>query len=311
MAFYLSDVLYRVLPVFHEVFEDALQAVYGADAPELPPVLGFGSWVGGDMDGNPNVGAATIAATLSGQRALVLANYRRDLAKLGEVLSQSQGRVPVSAELLRRSDEYARRLPLAAGKLKARHADMPYRRFCALVSARLAATAQDKREGYLDAEQFLADLRLVEASLAANCGEHAGGFAVRRLRRRAQAFGFHLATLDLRQESSQHDLALAELLAEAQGPALAWEQRAQRLRERIAAGAPEPVRTAGAHLQGVLDVFRTVAESLPRYGHRELGVVLPLVPHPSSLPGRRLCHPAGAPHAVAHYGGPAPAAAAA
>jgi phosphoenolpyruvate carboxylase len=270
VAFYLSDVLYRVLPVFHEVFEDALQAVYGDEAPVLPPVLGFGSWVGGDMDGNPNVGAATIDATLSGQRALVLANYRRDLARLGELLSQSSGRVGVSAAVLRRSEEYARRFPKAAEKIKARHADMPYRRFCALVSARLAATAQDKREGYADADEFLSDLRLVEASLQAHRGEHAGGFAVRRLRRRAQAFGFHLATLDLRQESTQHDLALAALLDDPEWPSRAWPERAGRLRELIAGTDAAKVPDAAA-AASVLDVFRTVADALPRYGARAFG----------------------------------------
>ena len=289
VAFYLSDVLYRVLPVFHEVFEDALQKVYGNQippirgqsaftfgedkrtlTPDCPPVLGFGSWVGGDMDGNPNVGAATISATLAGQRALVLQNYRRDLARLGEVLSQSSGRVKVSPELLRRTDDYARRLPKAAEKLKARHADMPYRRFTALVSARLAATAQDKREGYGDAAEFVADLRLAEASLAANRGEHAGGFAVRRLRRRAEAFGFHLATLDLRQESTRHDAALAALLGDAGWPARAWPERADRLRDLIS-GA-EPVAAPQApEAAPVLEVFRTVATALPLYGARAFG----------------------------------------
>jgi len=270
VAFYLSDVLYRVLPVFHEAFEDALHSVYGDAAPELPPVLGFGSWVGGDMDGNPNVGAATIDATLSSQRAMVLANYRGDLARLGELLSQSSGRVDVAPELARRSDEYARRFPRAADKIKARHADMPYRRFCALVSARLGATAQDKREGYPDADELLADLNLLEASLQDHRGEHAGVFAVRRLRRRAQAFGFHLATLDLRQESTQHDLALAAVLADEDWPSRPWPERADRLRGLIA-GSVTPVEPDATEAVSVLDVFRTVADSLPRYGARAFG----------------------------------------
>jgi phosphoenolpyruvate carboxylase len=284
VAFYLSDVLYRVLPVFHEAFEQALHKVYGEALPPLPPVLGFGSWVGGDMDGNPNVGAATIAATLSGQRAMVLANYRRDLARLGELLSQSVGRVSIAPELLRRSDEYARRMPDAAGSLKARHADMPYRRFAVLVSARLELTAQDKREGYADVEQFLGDLRLIENSLRDNGGEHAGGFAARRLRRRAEAFGFHLATLDLRQESTQHDLALAELLGDAEWGERNWEDRAARLRQRLGEGGEVGLKalssvgvtsgvagTPSGTASNVLDVFRTVAESLPRYGPRAFG----------------------------------------
>lgn len=268
VAFYLSDVLYRVLPVFHEVFQDALERA-GLSTVELPPVLGFGSWVGGDMDGNPNVGADTIAATLAGQRAQVLANYRRDLAHLGDVLSQGLGRVQVAPELLARCDRYAAQLPKAAARLKPRHADMPYRRFTALAAARLAATAADKPGAYRDAAEFLDDLRLVERSLAEHKGEHAGGFAVRRLRRRAEAFGFHLATLDLRQESSQHDAALAALLDDEQWPGRPWRERAARLRDLL--GTPAVAAPDADAAGRVLAVFRTVADALPRYGPRAIG----------------------------------------
>ena len=92
VGFYLSEVLYRVLPVFYELFEDALRSTWGEATP-TPGVLGFGTWVGGDMDGNPNVGADTIAATLAGQRGLVLAAYRKEVVGLGELLCQSTTRV--------------------------------------------------------------------------------------------------------------------------------------------------------------------------------------------------------------------------
>lgn len=273
VAYYLSDVLYRVLPVFHEVFEDALRSVYGSAPGELPPLLGFGSWVGGDMDGNPNVGADTIAATLAGQRALVLGNYRRELAKLADVLSQTEGRVGIAPALRTRADDYAHRFPGAAEAIKARHADMPYRRFLTLLAARIEATAEDAPGAYADAGEFLADLRLVEASLASHRGEHAGGFAVRRLLRRVQAFGFHLAALDLRQESSQHDAALAALLGDDEFPARPWADRAQRLRDLVAGTDPAPSPGA-ADAERVLAVFRTVADALPRYGARAIGAYI-------------------------------------
>ena len=104
------------------------------DAPALPPVLGFGTWVGGDMDGNPNVGADTIAHTLAGQRAQVLAAYRRDLRQLADLLTQSLTRVRVSGAVLARIEEYRALLPKAAARLKPRHADMPYRTLLTLVS---------------------------------------------------------------------------------------------------------------------------------------------------------------------------------
>ena len=69
VSYYLGHVLYLILPVFHELLADAVLTVYGQPLPALPPLLRFGSWVGGDMDGNPFVGADTIAASLAAQRA--------------------------------------------------------------------------------------------------------------------------------------------------------------------------------------------------------------------------------------------------
>jgi phosphoenolpyruvate carboxylase len=242
VGFYLSDVLYRVLPVFYEVFEDALAESHGGGM-LLPAVLRFGTWVGGDMDGNPNVGAATIEATLRAQRALVLAAYRKDLARLSAVLSQSTSRIGVDAAVLARIESYRGAFPQAAAKLRARNADMPYRQLIALMSARLLAAQRDDPEGYADAGGLLADLDCIGASLAAHQGEHAGAFAVRRLRRRVEAFGFHLATLDLRQDSATHQRALDALARDAED----------------------------ADAQPVLDVFRTVAAMRPRLGDAAFG----------------------------------------
>src|SRR5690606_13211851 len=127
------------LPVLAEQVHEQYRDAFGQE-PAVADFLRFGSWVGGDMDGNPNVGAATIAATLATQRALVLGNYRRELAKLARMLSQSDRRVGFAPALLARCEDYARRFPDAAAELKARHADMPYRRYATLVAARLEAT---------------------------------------------------------------------------------------------------------------------------------------------------------------------------
>ncbi|HKN78422.1 MAG TPA: phosphoenolpyruvate carboxylase, partial [Lysobacter sp.] len=267
VGYYLSDVLYRVLPVFYEVFEDALHDTYG-DAP-VPDVLGFGSWVGGDMDGNPNVGAETITAALAGQRALVLAAYRRDLLALGEALSQSLTRVGVSDALLARIGFYLERMPKAAAKLRPRHADMPYRKLLTFIYERLWATLHDEPEAYGDAAEFAADIALIEDSLRTHRGEHAGGFAVRRLRRRVACFGFHLASLDLRQDSATHDAAIAALLEDADWPGRSVEARTQRLHRLL---RDEEVTSQGnATSQSTLEVFRAVAALRPRYGERAFG----------------------------------------
>lgn len=270
VGFYLSEVLYRVLPVFYEMFEEALREAYG-DAAPLPDVLGFGTWVGGDMDGNPNVGADTISATLAGQRQLVLKAYRRDLSTLGELLSQSVSRVAVSDEVLARIEEYRYLLPKAAAALKARHSDMPYRNLLSLMSARLQATAEESVHGYPDAAAFLADIATIENSLNAHQGGRAGGFAVRRLRRRAECFGFHLASLDLRQDSGTHDAALAAVLAEPEWENRSVEQRVERLHALLASAVPHAPRGTEGVAQSTLDVFRAVARLRPRYGARAFG----------------------------------------
>jgi phosphoenolpyruvate carboxylase len=277
VGFYLSEVLYRVLPAFHEAFERALRTHFGGDgAPgdvtgDVPgDVLGFGSWVGGDMDGNPNVGADTIAATLAGQRAMVLDAYRRDLEALAELLSQSTSRVAVSADVQGRIDGYGEWLPGAGEQLHPRHADMPYRNLATLMAARLRATLADEPGAYPDAATFEADLACIADSLRAHRGEHAGMFAVRRLQRRARCFGFHLASLDLRQDSAVHDAALAVLLGDPGWDSRPAGDRALRLHALLEGGAVPDAPDEDV-ARNTLEVFRTVARLRPRYGERVFG----------------------------------------
>jgi len=272
VGYFLVDVLYAELPSFHAAFQAALEHA-GFDTP-LGAVLSFGTWVGGDMDGNPNVGAATIEATLAAQRRLVVGAYRRELRDLGRLLTQSLSEIGVSGEVLARVDEYRRRLPKAARKLKARYDDMPYRQLLSLISARLAATAEGRAEGYAHAREFHADIGLIEASLHAHLGEHAGGNAVRRLLQRIEAFGLHLATLDLRQESAAHDAALALLLDDA-----AWtQQSALERRRRLAAllDAGVAARRVG---HPVLEVFRVLRDAQRRYGEAAFGPYIVSMSH--------------------------------
>ena len=278
IGFYLGNVLYRALPVYYEAFADAIEHAYG-DAPgyerfELPPMLRFGTWVGGDMDGNPNVGADTILAALSAQRAQVLANYRADLRALGEILTQSRGRVRVDDAIEARIVEYTALLPASAAKLSPRLGDMPYRQLLDLIRARLAATLAGEAHGYTDAEGLLADLQAIDASLVRHRGEHAGRFALQRVLWRLRTFGFHLATLDLRQDSGTHDVAIGALLDDG-----AWSTRAPA--ERIAplhaliegharhAHVQHAIDAAGA--QPTLAVMRTVREARATFGAHAFG----------------------------------------
>lgn len=274
VLFYLTDVLYRVLPPFYEALEAALVAVWGEEARALvpPTLLRFASWVGGDMDGNPNVGAATIVESLMRHRELALAAYRRELADLARDLSQSSSRVEVDVAIFTRIDDLVSRFPAAFAAVPGRHRDMPYRVLLRLMIARLEATAADHPEGYGGPDELAGDLRQIAASLAAHRGGEAGLFAVRRAIRRVETFGFHLLTLDVRQDARVHRSVLSYLLGDPGWSSKSAEERAGRLREMLAAGEGAPIAAAGnAEAEATLAVFSAIAECRRRFGARSIG----------------------------------------
>ncbi|MFT4047711.1 MAG: phosphoenolpyruvate carboxylase [Solimonas sp.] len=272
VGFYLGGPIYLVVPIFYELLEDALREVYGIEA-ELPRLLRFASWVGGDMDGNPNVGADTIATTLRGQREMILDRYSGEVAELASLLSQTARRVTISEALAARLDDYRERLPKVAAAIRPRHADMPYRVFLTLMRARLRATQRDDTDGYIDADEFIADIRLIADSLRAHKGVHAGWFAVRRLLWRAKTFGFHLARLDVRQDSRVHARAIAALLGdEAWAQRVAGEQadilRPYAGRDAVFAASKDAVA------QRARAVFAQLADAQERYGSGSTGLYI-------------------------------------
>ncbi len=272
VGYYLAHMLYRVVPVYYEAFADAVEAVYGRRI-HLPQVLRFGTWVGGDMDGNPNVNADTVRAALDAQRAQAIERYRADLRALSNLLTQSLGRVQVDPAVIARTEEYVALLPQAAKKLRPRLADMPYRRLLDLMKARLALTAQGDGRGYAGARGFIDDLELIDASLRAHRGEHAGCFALQRVLWRARTFGFHLAALDLRQDSAVHDIALSQLLGDADWASRDAAERTTRLRELLAAPPVAPDAPAQV-LASTLDVFRAVLELRRTHGVDAIGLYI-------------------------------------
>jgi phosphoenolpyruvate carboxylase len=273
VGFYLAHPVYRIAPALYDALADALQHVYGVAAP-LPRLLQFATWVGGDMDGNPSVGAATIAGTLAAQRTAVLERYGEDVAALARLLSQTESRVAVSAALAQRLADYRERLPVVAAQIRPRHADMPYRSLLTLIGARLQATrGDDPQQAYRSADDLLHDLRLIADSLAAHRGLHAGAYAVQRLIWRVRTFGFHLARLDVRQDARVHDDVLALLLDDAQWPARPADERAERLRP--IAGGQAPLGGSNAPETAALrDVFATLADAHRRYGARAIGLYI-------------------------------------
>ena len=272
VLFYLIDILYRVVPLFYEELEAALAAAYSTPVEQLdvPNILRFGSWVGGDMDGNADVHGKTIRETLHRHRQVIVSSYFTECGELAESLSQSANRVGVSTALSARIDAYGAVLPGAQALAPARHDRMPYRIFFGQVSERLKATYEGRPNAYQDPEELLSDIGLAADSLLENRGRHAGYFLVRRLQRRVRTFGFHLATLDVIQHARAHNEIIAQGLGESGWPQLSANQRLEHLRDLLVRdqGPTNPFDAAGRRC---LWVFEAIAQTRHKYGGQAIG----------------------------------------
>ncbi len=280
VMFFMTDVLYRMIPPFYESFENALNTVYGGAGLRMraPTLLRFATWIGGDMDGDPAVTAKSIRETLGRQRQLVLNLYYNDCLDLAKHLSQSEGRIGVDPQIKQRSAHYAGHFPQAAHSVPARHRRMPYRVFLRLVAARLQATYNDAAYPYESPEEFIADIELVAASLRANLGHHAGLFVVKRLLRRARTFGFHMATLDIRQHAIVHRRVIGESLGEQGWLDASSETRTARLDEAFER-RESPIGPLSSVGRNTLAGFLTIGQIRRKYGQNALGPYIVSMAH--------------------------------
>ncbi len=219
--YYFDHVLLDVIPSLYHELEDAMQE-YAEDYPfTLPRFLTFGSWMGGDRDGNPFVTPDVTEETLRMHRSLILDRYARDLDELWRMLSLSIHFASVSQELL---DSIARdraSLP-GAGVGASTGIAEPYRTKIVMMQKRLARTRRRYAGGgaaasgaYHDPNALLDDLLLIRSSLIQNGGARIGRGLLRDVIRRVQVFGFHLVDLDVREHSAVHEATLDEYLAAA------------------------------------------------------------------------------------------------
>ena len=272
ILFYLIEILYKVVPAFYEELAQALEKLYGvpADSIELPSMLHFGSWVGGDMDGNPDVHAKAIRQTLARQQQVIINQYYEECQTVAHRLSQSASRINVSPELTKRIEQYMTLLPGARAITPARHDRMPYRVFLAQIGERLRCTFEGRASGYEKAHQFRDDIKLIASSLQANRGTNAGLYYVRRLMRRIDTFGFHLATLDVR----QHATVLHDVIARGYDDPK-WLERSSAERRELLADALEHDRGPKIELDALgkrnLAVFEAIAQGRHRYGPEAVG----------------------------------------
>lgn len=261
------------LPEIPRLYADIEEALEGR---RVAPFLRMGQWIGGDRDGNPNVSAETLSLALQRQSDVVLQHYLAEVAHLQRELSLSVMRSPVNEAMKALADR---------GNVTSAHRqDEPYRRALAGMRARLEATQRVLAGGETAAQQgmdfppyahagvFLEDLRTIDHALTAQHCEAIAQHRLRPLMRAVEVFGFHLATVDLRQSSDQHELVVADLLSVAriEPDYLALDEAGRREVLLRALDEARPLRVPDAQYQPLtlkeLDIFQTARHMRERYG---------------------------------------------
>jgi phosphoenolpyruvate carboxylase len=185
---------------------EQLLADYRTHLPGAPTPLRFGTWIGGDADGNPNAGADTMREALERARTLLRLRYRDEVRALAAAIGISSLLTPVDPQLLKSIERDELEMPAYASAIGDQNIDEPYRRKLSFMWRRLDADA------YASVEDFAADLELLDRSLRTHRGARIADGALAALRRRVEIFGLHLAKLDLRVHAHETDERMRELL---------------------------------------------------------------------------------------------------
>ncbi|MEH0166112.1 phosphoenolpyruvate carboxylase [Paucibacter sp. JuS9] len=273
LSYYQATFL-RQIPKLYAELEEALPGH------ELNSFLRMGHWIGGDRDGNPNVTATTLRHALKRQSEVALRHYLTELHELGAELSISARLAHVTPQM----QLLAERSP----DRNEHRMDEPYRRALTGMYARLAATLHDltgtealrhavaPQDAYLSPDELLADLRVIEASLRSHHAEALIAPRLQPLMRAVQVFGFHLATLDLRQSSDQHEAVIVELLATAKvcPNYSALDEAGRRALLIQLLQDARPLRVIGGEYSekslGELAIFEAAREARQRFGRESI-----------------------------------------
>ena len=277
----VADEIENALSYYEATFLREIPKLYAELEQALPgqPIASFlrmGQWIGGDRDGNPNVTAQTLEHALTRQSDVALRHYLTEVHFLGSELSLSAMLVPFGPEM--------QALAAKSPDTNEHRQDEPYRRALTGMYARLAATLKKLTGGdaarhavapqnsYASAEEFLADLRVIESSLRSH---HAEALAAQRLHpliRAVEVFGFHLATVDLRQSSDKHEDVVAELLTAARVEKN-YSQLDEHAKQALLLGLlndTRPLRVPGAdysaHAVSELAIFEMARRMLASFG---------------------------------------------
>ncbi len=273
LSFYDYTFLHEV-PRLHCALEDQLNEADGTQA-ELASFLRMGSWIGGDRDGNPFVTAEVMRGTLRLQSSRLLHYYLEELHVLGSELSLAAHLADISKDLRALAERSPDTSPHRSGE--------PYRLAVSGIYARLTATAARLRveitrapvgeaAPYADVGEFKADLDTLHRSLISNKSGVIARGRLRQLRRAVDCFGFHLASLDIRQNSAVHERTVAELI-DAAMPGMSYLALGEEARIALLTGELRNARPLTSSFVkyseetlGELAVFHAAAEAHAKFG---------------------------------------------
>lgn len=275
--YYFDETLFEVLPSVYEELERCLDKYYPADERwHVPTYLRFGSWIGGDRDGNPSVTAKITWETLKLQRGLALEKYE-------ELLKEVMGQLSFSTNIIEISDELVESIKKDREQVVEtrcielwRNEKEPYRIKLGFMLEKLANALDESLKGsakrYNSADELKEDLLIIDRSLRHHFADYVADTHIRKLIRQVELFGFHLAALDVRQHSKEHENAMTEVLANMNivenYAALSEEEKIDLLHKLL--NDPRPLTSSHfAYSEGTrecLDVYHTIYRAQAEFG---------------------------------------------
>ncbi|WP_407945085.1 phosphoenolpyruvate carboxylase [Paenibacillus glycinis] len=275
--YYFDETLFEVLPNVYEELERCLDKYYPSDEHwHVPTYLRFGSWIGGDRDGNPSVTAKVTWETLKLQRGLALEKYEELLKAVMDQLSFSTNIIEISDELAESIKKDKEQVVALRCIELWRNEKEPYRIKLGYMLEKLANALDESLKGspkrYNSADELKEDLLIIDRSLRHHFADYVADTHIRKLIRQVELFGFHLAALDVRQHSKEHENAMAEVLANmnivADYASLSEDEKIELLHTLL--NDPRPLTSPHfAYSEGTrecLDVYHTIYRAQAEFG---------------------------------------------
>ncbi len=285
--YYFNEVLFDTLPDIIWELEMQLQGQIAEKDWQVPNFIRFGSWIGGDRDGNPNVTPEITWTTLEMQQELILKKYEASLIDLMKRFSQSTERKYIDQKLIDKVEKYE--ATYLEEQERWRNQSEIYRRKFAVILKRLRERGKSS-SGYQYAEELAADLKEIKIHVEKHLPKNKKLKTIRKLIRQVEMFGFHLATLDIRNHSGEHEAAIHEILEKvylADDYAALTETDKQKVLYQVL-DDPRPLLLTNDRYskatQDMLRVFRMIKSAHEEFGKRAIEVyIISMTEAPSDL----------------------------